>query len=153
MIRDKREFEVVHAEGHRIPVEISACVTELDGERIVQGMFRDITERERRERELSRQRDELKRLDRINTVIRRINRALIDADTHDGIETAVCERLAGTGPYRFAWIGEVDLAAGRVVPRTWAGIEEGYLDGITITTDGETGQGPTGRRFGPAKFR
>ncbi|MCH7659389.1 MAG: helix-turn-helix domain-containing protein [Euryarchaeota archaeon] len=145
VIRDKREFEVIHAEGHRIPVEISACVTELDGERIVQGMFRDITERECRERELSRQRDELKRLDRINTVIRRINRALIDADTHDGIETAVCERLAGTGPYRFAWIGEVDLAAGRVVPRTWAGIEEGYLDGITITTDGETAQGPTGR--------
>lgn len=145
VIRDDRAFEVVHANGHRIPVEISACVTELDGERIVQGMFRDVTERERRERELSRQRDELARLDRINTVIRRINRTLIDADTRDEIEATVCERLVETGPYTFVWIGGIDLAAGQVVPRTWAGIEEGYLDIITITTDGETAQGPTGQ--------
>lgn len=145
VIRDERYFEVVHADGHRIPVEISSCVTELDGERIVQGIFRDVTERERREHELSRQRDELARLDRINTVIRGINRALIDADTRDAIETTVCERLVETGPYMFAWVGGIDLAAGRVTPRTTAGIEEGYLDEITITTDGETAQGPTGR--------
>lgn len=145
IIRDEREFYVVHAEGHRIPIEISAGTTELDGERVVQGIFRDVTERKRRARELSRQRDELERLDRINTVIRRINRALIDADTRDDIETAVCERLTETGPYVFAWIGGVDLDDGRVLPRTWTGIEEGYLDEITVTTDGETAHGPTGR--------
>lgn len=145
VIRDDRDFYVVHDDGHRVPVEISAGVTELDGDRVVQGIFRDVTERECRERELSRQRDELERLDRINTVIRRINRALIDAGTRETIETTVCDRLAEADPYLFAWIGGIDLAAGRVTPRAQAGIEEGYLDEVTITTDGETARGPTGR--------
>ncbi|MFC7019641.1 MULTISPECIES: PAS domain S-box protein [Haloarcula] len=40
------------ADGDRIPVEINAKVVELDGQTLVQGNFRDITERKERERRL-----------------------------------------------------------------------------------------------------
>ncbi len=42
---------VQHSNGQKIPVEISASVTQLEGRRIVQGIFRDITERKKREEE------------------------------------------------------------------------------------------------------
>lgn len=46
VIRNHREFRVVHKEGHEIPVEISAASLEFDGKRIVQAIFRDLRERE-----------------------------------------------------------------------------------------------------------
>lgn len=83
---------------------------------------------------------------RIDVVIRRINGALVRASTRDEIDVRVCEIISDSQPYRFAWIGEYDEATGTVEPRTSAGIGEGYLDGIEITTDeSPTGQGPTGR--------
>jgi len=42
---------VQHNDGHRVPVEISACTIDLGGRRIVQGIFRDVTERNRAEAE------------------------------------------------------------------------------------------------------
>lgn len=45
VIHDDRELYVVHRDGHEIPVEISAAPVELDDRRLVQGIFRDLTER------------------------------------------------------------------------------------------------------------
>jgi len=45
------ELHLRHADGHLIPVEISAAVTELAGETVVQSLLRDITERKRVEEE------------------------------------------------------------------------------------------------------
>lgn len=45
VIRDKRELSVVHADGHEIPVEISAAPLELDDRRLVQAIFRDLRDR------------------------------------------------------------------------------------------------------------
>lgn len=43
---------VVHKDGRRIPVEISASVIELGGKKLIQGIFRDVTERKQMEEEL-----------------------------------------------------------------------------------------------------
>ncbi|WP_336344214.1 response regulator [Halalkalicoccus ordinarius] len=45
VIHDDRDLFVVHDDGHRIPVEISAGPVELDGRRLVQAIFRDLRER------------------------------------------------------------------------------------------------------------
>lgn len=45
VIHDDRELYVVHRDGHEIPVEISAGSLELDGRRLVQAIFRDLTDR------------------------------------------------------------------------------------------------------------
>jgi PAS domain S-box-containing protein len=84
-------------------------------------------------------------LERIRTLINDINQAIVRADSRAEVESRVCEIISGSDPYLFAWIGEVDAESDRVVPRESAGIEEGYLEEITLTTkkDG-TGGGPTG---------
>ena len=64
----------------------------------------DVTERIRRERELRTQRDRYRRLERINTVIRDVNQALIDATTIEGLQRRVVETLATPGLYDDVWL-------------------------------------------------
>ncbi|MEF8778349.1 MAG: response regulator, partial [Natronomonas sp.] len=83
---------------------------------------------------------------RINRIVREINEALARATTQSEIDERVCEIISDAEPYRFAWIGEHDPESQTIVPRSSAGIEDGYLQTIEITTDGgPTGRGPTGQ--------
>lgn len=75
----------------------------------------------RRDRQLERQNDRLTRLNRINTVIRRIDRELVQAASRAAAEQAVCDSLVEVEPFEFAWIcGTED---GQLAPRAWAGDE------------------------------
>ncbi|WP_238593295.1 bacterio-opsin activator domain-containing protein [Natronobacterium lacisalsi] len=108
----------------------------------------DISERRRRERQLERQRDELETLNRINELLLEITRDLFASPTRTEIEQTVCDRLATSDLYQFAWIGAPETGGQRIVPRANAGIDEGYVETVTVTTAGEeTGQGPAGRAF------
>jgi len=120
---------------------------QTDGEVVtLRGAFQDITESREYEQDLERQREQLAALNNINDVVRSITDEVIDQSTRAEIERVVCERLAETDSYLFSWIGDVDVASQTVTMRTEAGVE-GYLDGITISTDpdDERSQGPTGR--------
>lgn len=46
------DLYVVNTSGHKIPVEISANITEIGGKSVIQGIFRDITERKKSEEAL-----------------------------------------------------------------------------------------------------
>jgi GAF domain-containing protein/CheY-like chemotaxis protein len=95
--------------------------------------------------EAARTRDRAARQERINTLIREINRRLVAADTVDDIEGAVCRTLTNATPFRFAWIGEPQ-ENGEIVARTSAGDAADYLDEVTIYHDDRPrGQGPGGR--------
>lgn len=84
----------------------------------------DRAERDRalreRDRALERQNRRLAGLDRINSVIRDVDQALVGAVTREEIERRVCERLTDTRPHVHAWIGVPDRQTGRLEPRTWA---------------------------------
>ncbi len=82
------------------------------------------------EKRLKDQNEELERLDRLNTLIRDVDQALVQADTLAGIDRAVCERLADSEQFAFAWIGEYDPADGRVEPREWAGVAAGTVEDL-----------------------
>jgi len=47
-----RQLHLSHSDGRSIAVEVNTSLTELEGKRIVQGIFRDITERQRLEEEV-----------------------------------------------------------------------------------------------------
>ena len=110
------------------------------------GALVDITERKRAERELERQREQLSALNGLNEVVSDITAAVIEQSTREEIEETVCERLAATDSYLFAWTGEVDPTSRTVTLRTEAGVE-GYLDEATISVDPDNprSEGPTGR--------
>lgn len=91
------------------------------------------------ERRLADRNEQLQALDRLNSLIREIDQALVDAESVDAIDEAVCEKLAAADQYEFAWVGERDLRTGTVVAREWAGVDEGYVE----TLDIETGAGGT----------
>ncbi|NEU58772.1 PAS domain S-box protein [Halorussus sp. MSC15.2] len=106
----------------------------------------DISDRRQHERDLERQRDELETLDRINKLLLEIARDLFTSPTRAEIEQMVCDRLAASDLYQFAWIGEPEPDGNRILPRASAGVDEGYVDSITVTmTETDTGQGPGGR--------
>jgi PAS domain S-box-containing protein len=68
-------------------------------------------------------------VDRINGLVQDITRLLVEAGTREEIERGVCERLAATDPYCFAWIGSADFSRQRLEPRA----SEGDIDAPLAT--------------------
>ncbi|MBV0925128.1 PAS domain S-box protein [Halomicroarcula limicola] len=87
--------------------------------------------------------ERLERMDRINEVIRDVATALVGTDSRGEIESTVCERLAATGPYQFAWFGTRDPVSDEVRPTARAGDDSGYLDAITVVAGGAEPAGRT----------
>lgn len=143
-ITDRRnDGSLYHAEQTIAPVSDERG----DIDRFV-AVQKDITGRLERQRRLERQGDQLAAMNSLHEAVRDITDAVIDQSTRDEIEETVCERLADSPSYRFAWVGEADAKTQTVEPRTAAGTE-GYLDGLTISIDpdDERSHGPTGRAF------
>jgi predicted DNA binding protein len=92
----------------------------------------------KRDRELHQQNDRLRRLEAINEVVRGLDRALVGADTREAVAAAVCERLADSDLFSFAWVGHADGEA--VVADAWAGEAPRYLDATERSL--EAGAGP-----------
>ncbi len=103
-------------------------------------------ERARQKRQRRRQRQQLEALNRLNRIGNDITHAVITTETRAELEQRVCDRLAESDAYRFAWIGGVNPGSDRVVPKAAAGVEGGYLENVEITVDEDdpTGQGPSG---------
>jgi PAS domain S-box-containing protein len=100
--------------------------------------------------ELERRRyvERLDALDELNRVVQTVADVAVSQPTRAEIERRVCEELAGTDSYLFAWVGEANPGDQTVESRTEAGVEN-YSDGVTISvdpTDPES-KGPTGRAF------
>ena len=94
----------------------------------------------------ARQRHRAGELERVNRLIRRVNRRITGADTVAEIERMVCETVAAADPYRFAWIGGPDPETGAIVARATGGDAADYLDSADIRTgDTPEGRGPAGR--------
>jgi DNA-binding NarL/FixJ family response regulator len=92
-------------------------------------------EQTRQKRERVRHREQLEALNRLNRISQEITHDVITTSTREDLERAVCERLVDSSAYRFAWIGEVDGAGDQVTPRVAAGVENGYLEEITVTAE------------------
>jgi len=126
---------------------------EVTSELLVRSIHHAI-ERNQQQRARARQLRELESLNRLNQINQEITHDVITTSTREELEQAVCDRLVESDAYRFAWIGEVDRASGRVVPRRSAGAEDGYLEEVEVTADDdETGQGTAGRAVRTAEVQ
>ncbi|MDQ2050952.1 bacterio-opsin activator domain-containing protein [Natronolimnohabitans sp. A-GB9] len=78
------------------------------------------------DRTLTQQNEELTRLNHTNEIVREINHSVAQASTRTEIETTVCERLADTERYCFAWIASSDDDPPE--PTAWAGVDAVFID-------------------------
>ncbi|MWV39852.1 bacterio-opsin activator domain-containing protein [Natrialba sp. INN-245] len=103
----------------------------------------DRVERERtlreRDRELKRRNRQLTRLNRINELIREIDAALVQAETREEIEQAVCDRLTAADRFSVAWIGASDDGGDHLEVRAYGGPRRGreYLDSVSLSLSGD----------------
>ena len=143
-----RESALLTKDGTRIPYEFrGARLTDENGDTIgIVGTGRNITERVERERALEQRRDELETLNRINELLLDITRELVEAPDRRALERTVCERLASSSLYRFAWIGERELDGDGLAYRVSAGADEGYVADLSVDPgDGVDEPGPAAR--------
>ncbi len=111
----------------------------------------EITEQKRRERTLRRQRNSLERVRQILESLRPINRELARAGTREEIDRIVCEQLAASDAYLFAWVGDYNRAAGQIEPREWAGIADGFVDALDLSVADGFDRGPFDRAVSEQK--
>jgi len=93
-----------------------------------------------RDAELEARNRRLRRQIHLTDVIRRVDRSLVGANTQAEIENAVCEQLADAEDIAFAWIGAVDADGDALVPGTWAGSGETYLDAVSLSLTSEVAE-------------
>ena len=78
--------------------------------------------RAKREQEVRETRERIATiLDRINGLIQNTVEVLVEATTREAVESGVCEELAATEPYTFAWIGRPAVRGNELEVREWAG--------------------------------
>jgi PAS domain S-box-containing protein len=93
------------------------------------------------------QAQQIKRLERSLRLLSACNHALVRAKAEPELLQTLCQIMIETGGYRFAWIGYLQLDAGKTVqPVAMAGYEADYFQIIQITwADTKWGQGPVGK--------
>lgn len=138
-----RELDLLTADGETVPHDLRA-VTAAAGDAGVRyrvGVARDVAERERRG-------DEAEALARADGVLLATIRDLFESPTREAVERTVCDHLAESDLYRFAWVGEPESGSRRIVPRVSAGVDGGYVEAVTVApADADAGRGPAWRAF------
>ena len=117
---------------------------EINADMLVRSVHHAI-ERRANQRQLERQRNQLATLNSLNELVNEVSHLAIESSTREELEQLVCDHLADSESYQFAWIGGVDRTQGTVTVRAEAGTD-GYLDDISLAVDDEVDQqGPTVR--------
>lgn len=126
---DTVESALVTKDGREIPYEFTGAPLREDGEIIGEtGVGRDISDRVRRE-------EQLRRLNELNTVIRSVHQALIEAATRREIETAVPDRLVSESGYVGAVMGRLDGDESEFSIDASAGVDTSSLNGLVSGAD------------------
>jgi len=98
--------------------------------------------RHRDRQELQRQRKELATLINLNTIVHETTESVIGKSTREEIEEAVCDGVAASTSYEFAWVAEIDSQADRLALRASAGETRGEAIPRSIDTEGPNPRGP-----------
>ena len=103
---------------------------------------RDTADRDATRNELARPQESPSVMNNLQTVVVEITEAVLDRQTRNDIETAVCERLAGSDSYASACILEVKPDRNELVPRVRAGVGSQEPSPVPIDDDSPRGRNP-----------
>jgi PAS domain S-box-containing protein len=95
---------------------------------------------------IRRKEQRLARLNRLSSVLNRINETIIRTSDPEKLYDKTCRIATDTGGFRMAWFGKVDPGTLAVLPVAHCGPDDGYLEmlRVSINPDIPEGRGPTG---------
>ncbi len=76
---------------------------------------------------------QIQRLNRIHAVLSGINGAILRIRERDALLREACQIAVQRGELRFAWIGLIDAATGKIDKAAWHGNGEGYLHALCLS--------------------
>jgi PAS domain S-box-containing protein len=136
--RDGAIFETVHlrADGTAVAVEVSSGVADPEDGTLV-SIVRDVSERKAREARI-------RTLNRLYLTLSEANKAIVRAQSEQGVLESVCRALSEHGRFPLAWVG-LRRPDGRLEVAASAGIASAYTDGLVVRWDDTPeGAGPAG---------
>ena len=128
------EMEGLHQHKNGTAFDVDIRASYLGEDRFAVFVW-DISERKRYEKRIGR-------LANLYSVLSQVNEAIVRTHDEKLLFEEACRIIAYEGGYPLVWIGEVQ--GKHVVPAAWYGPAKGYLEEISVETDGERGKGPTG---------
>ncbi len=140
-LEDPVVLRVEHADGHWVRLEQrSTAVLDATGALVaVEGVARDVSDRERASALLARR-------NRLLGSLSAANEALVRATSELDLLDSICRIVVEQGAYRYAWVGcREEDDAGSIRPVASAGYHEGDQAGLEVTWHlTERGRGPVG---------
>lgn len=109
--------------------------------------FKDITEKIKSEAEILKSH-------RMYEFISKANECILISKTPDHLFRSICEIAVSFEDILFCWIGVPDKVTDNMIPLSWAGKEDGYLNIIKSisTLDKPEGRGPSGKAFREGRY-
>ena len=102
-------------------------------------VFADITKRKEAERQL-------RLLNQVYELISHINEAIVRISDRETLFRETCRIAVDHGQFQLAWIGWLHDETREIVPVSWAGRDEGYLESVQArATEDARGRGPIGK--------
>ena len=100
----------LRSDGEEFPVEASISKTDLAGDRRLTVILRDVTERERSERQTLQ-------LKRLYATLSQVNQTIVRVKTRQELFEAICKVAVEFGKFRLAWIGLYNPETGQITPQ------------------------------------
>jgi len=143
---ERKEYNMIRNDGSIFPALIyTSLVTNSNITVGLRGVVIDITEQKLAEEKISHSA-------RLYALLSQINQAMVRTQSVEELFRTICEVAVQYGQFHMAWVGLKDENSDRIIPKSWAGHEEGYLDIVNINTGFEIyGKGPTGKAFRQGK--
>ena len=92
--------------------------------------------------------DEVKRLNRIYSVLSNVNQAIVRIHEKEKLFEEICKIAVETGKFRMAWIGTYNAVLNKIEINSFAGIIDGYLENLNIDLNYPLlRNGPLGQSF------
>jgi PAS domain S-box-containing protein len=129
------------ADGERFWNEVTVAPLSDDSGEVTHfvGFQDDVSDRKDAELAAERERAALDGLvDRINGLLGDVTEVLVRSVSRAECERAVCERVAATDPYVFAWLGEPDRVGERLAVTSVAGAADAEEGELAVDLDADT---------------